>query len=162
MEICNMTQSDILDVKKIATRSWHSTYKGIIPIDVQNNFLDMAYSVELLQERLTTSPFYVAKIEDEVVGFANFSNKNENGAVELFAIYLNPSHQNRGIGSALLLHGCQQLQPHRIYVNVEAENEIGKHFYLAKGFKMIEEFDDNFDGHLLKTIRMVLDLKHLS
>ena len=28
-------------------------------------------------------------------------------------------------------------------------------FYKAKGFEIFEEFDDNFDGHILKTVRMI-------
>ena len=45
-----------------------------------------------------------------------------------------------------------------IYIDVEDENIIGKTFYEAKGFKIIKKFDDNFDGHILKTVRMCLTL----
>lgn len=158
MEICKMTEMDIPKVERIATVSWHATYEGIIPIDVQNNFLAMAYNEEKLLQRLTNTPFYVAKIAGEIVGFANFLNKKEAGEVELGAIYLDPSYQNIGIGSALLQHGCEQLQPKKVYINVESENNIGKQFYIAKGFEVVGEFDDDFDGHILKTVRMVLSL----
>ncbi|PWW26868.1 hypothetical protein DFO73_10931 [Cytobacillus oceanisediminis] len=43
-----------------------------------------------------------------------------------------------------------------IYINVEKDNKIGKTFYEAKGFEVVKEFDDEFDGHTLKTVRMVL------
>lgn len=43
-----------------------------------------------------------------------------------------------------------------ILVNVEKDNEVGINFYKASGFEVISEFDDDFDGHILKTVRMVL------
>lgn len=43
-----------------------------------------------------------------------------------------------------------------IFINVEKENKIGKTFYEAKGFKVVAELDDNFEGHILKTVRMML------
>lgn len=153
-----MIEEDIPKVKSIATVSWHETYQGIIPLDVQKNFLAMAYNEEMLLQRLTNTPFYVAKVAGEIVGYANFSNKKDAGEVELGAIYLDPSHQNQGIGSALLHYGCEQLQPKKVFINVESQNNIGKQFYVAKGFKIVSEFDDDFDGHILKSVRMVLSL----
>lgn len=44
----------------------------------------------------------------------------------------------------------------KIYINVERDNKSGRDFYNAKGFTVVSEFDDNFDGHILKTVRMVL------
>jgi len=35
---------------------------------------------------------------------------------------------------------------------------LEKNFYEAKGFKVVKEFDEEFEGHVLKTIRMVLNL----
>ena len=43
-------------------------------------------------------------------------------------------------------------------VCVEKDNLKGIHFYNAKGFKVMDEFDDTFDGHVLKTVQMVLEL----
>lgn len=41
---------------------------------------------------------------------------------------------------------------------LKKENEIGKNFYAAKGFTTVKEFDDDFDGYILKTLRMVLEI----
>ena len=43
-----------------------------------------------------------------------------------------------------------------IYINVVTENKVGKPFYEAKGFLVSDAFNDDFDEHILKTIRMVL------
>ncbi|SIR37989.1 hypothetical protein SAMN05880580_11937 [Priestia flexa] len=45
-----MTVNDIHSVQQVATESWNHTYKGIIPLDVQNNFLRAAYSTEMLKK----------------------------------------------------------------------------------------------------------------
>ncbi len=67
--------------------------------------------------------------------------------------------QRKGIGTALLEKGVQQLEgATNLTVCVEKANTIGMHFYQAKGFQFIEEFDDLFDGHMLKTVRMALSL----
>lgn len=109
--------------------------------------------------RLQRSFLYVAKVDGKIAGFVNFSPVNEEGKAELGAIYLLPAHQGNGIGSALLKRGIEELENLKeVYISVERDNEIGKSFYLAKGFKIISEFEDNFDGHILKTIRMVLHI----
>ena len=156
MEITVMESKDIKEVKNIAEISWHDTYDGIIPVEIINNFLNAAYNEDALSHRLKASPFYVVKVDNKVLGFANFSNKHDNEDIELAAIYLNPSNQNQGLGSALLEYGCKQLKPNNVLVSVESENRKGKDFYLKKGFEIIEEFDDEFDGHILKTVRMSL------
>lgn len=43
-----------------------------------------------------------------------------------------------------------------MYIHVEAENEKGKRFYEAKGFAALEQFEEDFEGHMLQTVRMVL------
>lgn len=153
-----MTAGDIPQVQQVAIKSWHTTYENIIPLNIQNNFLSKAYSEERLLARLSSSPFYVAKIDKQVIGFANFSNKKADGTVELFAVYLDPDFQGKGIGSALLQVGIEQLQPTQVFINVEAENRIGRQFYNAKGFQVIEKFNEVFDGHQLKNVRMSLNL----
>ncbi|WP_404332271.1 GNAT family N-acetyltransferase [Mesobacillus maritimus] len=155
--IRKMIKEDIKQVQYVAKRSWNDTYEGIIPFDIQENFLEYAYNDEMLKKRLEGSFLFVAVVENTIVGFANFSPVKKEGEVELGAIYLHPNHQGKGIGSALLQEGIVNVEGVRkVYINVEKENEIGKTFYEAKGFETVEEFDDEFDGHILKTVRMVL------
>lgn len=99
----------------------------------------------------------VAVVEDHIVGFANYSPLKEDATAELSAIYLYPEYQGNGIGTSLLNEGIKLLNGVKeIYINVERDNKSGRDFYNAKGFTVVSEFDDNFDGHILKTVRMVL------
>jgi len=155
--IRQMQLKDIEQVQQVAKTSWNETYKNIIPFQIQENFLKIAYSNEMLQKRLENSLFLVSEIQQEIVGFASFSNISEQGKVELTAIYFAPSYQGKGMGSALLQLGIESLSGVKeILVDVEQENAIGLRFYQAKGFKVVEEYDDVFDGHILKTVRLVL------
>lgn len=153
--IRQMQENDITFVQEIASKSWHHTYEGIIPRKIQDTFIQMAYSSNQLSARLVNSLFLVAFQDESLVGFANFSNVTS-GEAELFAIYLHPDMQGKGIGSVLLQKGIQMLPNlSSLFVCVEKENTIGMHFYLAKGFVKIEEFDELLEGHLLKTVKLV-------
>lgn len=158
-KIREMLIEDTNQVQDVAKKSWNATYKGIIPDNIQENFLKGAYNDEMMQKRLIHSLMLVAEVENKIVGFANFSPVNKKGEVELSAIYLYPEYQGYGIGSALLDKGVSNLENIKeIYLDVEKDNTIGTNFYKAKGFKIVDEYDDNFDGHILKTIRMVLTI----
>lgn len=157
--IRQMEKKDIKQIQDVATQSWNSTYDGIIPPNIQENFLRVAYSDEMLQKRLKESFIFVAIIENEVVGFADFSPVNTQGQSELSAIYLYSNCQGKGIGTGLLQKGIQKLEGAKeVYVDVEKENSIGRSFYERKGFKTIKEYEDNFDGHILKSIQMCLTI----
>ena len=158
-KIREMLIEDTKQVQDVAKKSWNATYEGIIPDNIQENFLKGAYNDEMMKKRLIHSLMLVAEVENKIVGFANFSPVNEKGEVELSAIYFYPEYQGYGIGSALLDKGVSNLENLKeIYINVEKDNTIGTNFYKAKGFKIVDEYDDNFDGHILKTIRMVLTI----
>jgi len=157
--IRKMRKEDTVNVQDVAKKSWNATYEGIIPSAIQENFLKSAYSDEMMKKRLNGSLFLVAEIENIIVGFANYSPVNNKGEAELGAIYIYPEHQGEGIGTALLQEGIRNLEGVKeIFINVEKENKTGKTFYEAKGFNIVEEFDDDFDGHILKTVRMVLEV----
>lgn len=97
-----------------------------------------------MKQRLERSILYVAEV-DGIVG----------GNVKLAAIYVNPEYQGKAIGTALLQQAINELEGTKeIYINVEKENQIGMTFYKAKGFEIVKQFDDDLDGHNLRTIRM--------
>lgn len=157
LTIRHMREDDVESVQDVARTSWNSTYEDIIPLDVQANFLKMAYNSEQLQRRLEHSLFLVAEEGERIVGFANYSTVKEDGSAELAAIYLHPQYQGKGIGSALLKRGIEELSGVRsVWINVEKENWSGLSFYAAKGFEVVGEFEEDFDGHVLKTVRMEL------
>lgn len=154
--IRKMHYEDTKQVQNIAKTTWNATYEGIIPLEVQNNFLSLNYSDESMKQRIERSIVYVAEVEGKVVGFANYSKVRDGGKVELAAIYLYPEFQGRGIGTALLQQAVKELEGIKeVYINVEKDNKIGMNFYEAKGFEIVKESDVEFNGHILKQVRMV-------
>jgi ribosomal protein S18 acetylase RimI-like enzyme len=154
--IRKMHYEDTKQVQSIAKTTWNATYKGIIPLEVQNNFLKSNYSDESMIQRIERSIVYVAEVEGKVVGFANYSTVRDGGKVELAAIYLYPEFQGKGIGTALIQQAVRELKGMKeIFINVEKDNKIGMNFYEAKGFEIVKESDLVFDGHVLKQVRMV-------
>jgi GNAT superfamily N-acetyltransferase len=154
--IRKMHYEDTKQVQSIAKITWNATYEGIIPLEVQNNFLKLNYSDESMKQRIERSIVYVAEVEGKVVGFANYSTVRDGGKVELAAIYLYPEFQGKGIGTALIQQAVKELKGIKeIYINVEKDNKNGMNFYEAKGFEIVKESDVEFDGHILKQVRMV-------
>lgn len=155
--IRKMKEEDIPSVQHVAKTTWNDTYKDIIPIPVQEKFLQHAYSHDMMKHRLQHSHLFVGEVDGKVVGFANFSPIKHQYETELGAIYLLPEYQSNGIGSALLQTGIAMLEGvKKIYINVESENKKGKAFYNAKGFAVVDAFKEDFDGYMLKTLKMVL------
>lgn len=152
-----ISKEDFPRVQEVAKISWHTTYEGLIPFEVQNQFLQQAYNDNRLIMRMEQSHFFVSEENGVINGFANFSPVSQDGKVELGAIYLLPEAQGNGIGTALLQHGLEQLDGVKeVYISVERDNLSGLHFYEAKGFEVIDEFEEEFGGAMLKTIRMKL------
>ena len=156
--IRKMTVEDIPQVQLVARESWYDTYEGIIPRYIQDDFLAEAYSDENMVLRVERSHAFVALIEDKIVGFANFSYVKDNGTCELAAIYLLPEAQGKGLGTKLLEQGLALPNIKAIELNVKKDNTSGMNFYLAKGFKQIDAFKEDYEGNELETVRMRLEV----
>lgn len=92
--IREMVKEDTKQVQDVAKKSWNATYEGIIPNEIQENFLKSAYNDEMMEWRLRNSLMMVAEADNTITGFANFTPVNEQGHTELSAIYLLPEYQD--------------------------------------------------------------------
>ncbi|MBW7977864.1 GNAT family N-acetyltransferase [Bacillus velezensis] len=154
-----MKTNDIKQVRQVAERSWHHTYEGIIPRHIQDQFLESVYQDEMMERRLLHSLFFVAEEEGRVLGFANATPVQKDGNAELTAIYIDPDCQGNGIGTALLKECIRQSGGvKKLYVHAEKENRIALSFYQAKGFQWVCEFEEDFKGHTLQTVKLVLNI----
>lgn len=154
------TSQDITAVQEIAHTSWNDTYQNIIPLNIQQSFLDKSYSVPMMEMRLKKTILLLAEHEGEAIGFANFTKLDDDGDAELIALYLKPEHQRNGYGKKLLNSGLTYLlDGSNLFVYVECENTKGRKFYEANGFELLEEFEELFEGHPLQTAKYVYNLK---
>jgi ribosomal protein S18 acetylase RimI-like enzyme len=146
---------DIPEVQKIAKVTWNHTYDGLIPRQIQDKFISSAYSDENMTIRVEKTLLFVAVLNEEVVGFSNFFLRDSQAV--LGAIYIYPKEHGKGIGTKLLKAGINEFDHvSNIFVEVEVGNEVGENFYKAKGFDFVEEYEEDFYGHKLKTKKLVL------
>ncbi|TVP86543.1 MAG: N-acetyltransferase [Alkalicoccus sp.] len=128
----------------------------MIPENVQDKFLEKAYSDENMPGRIERTSLFVAVDKEQIIGFANFFYKNHYEA-ELGALYVLPEAQGKKTGTKLLEAGLVEKQSlQEIHVEVERDNVTGTSFYEARGFKVLEEYEEELYGHKLQTKRMKL------
>ena len=89
----------------------------------------------------------VYELDGRVVGFIALI-KNEVGA-----IFVEPDLQGRGIGRALMDTAAAS-RPY-LELNVFEANSIGRHFYRAYGFELVDGQTSEATGHLELRLRLV-------
>ncbi|QYR19637.1 GNAT family N-acetyltransferase [Paenibacillus sp. sptzw28] len=143
---------DIPHIQSIAHETWNFTYGGIYSKDFIQNFLSKAYSRENLIRSVerdlqsTKRKFLIAEYNNEVVGFAQTSQVNDED-YELLRIYVRPEYHKIGIGNGFIQEFIQVLKPiKKLIAWVAKENHIGRSFYEKSGFKESEEKIETIEG----------------
>ncbi|OZM58332.1 hypothetical protein CIB95_01820 [Lottiidibacillus patelloidae] len=157
MIIRAMDKRDISQVQHVAEVAWNDTYKGILPQDFIDKFVAKAYSSANLEKRLEETIFLVSDNNGHIEGFISVTNEEN---AELAAIYLLPDYQGKGIGTQLLQEAINKLPKLvSMIVYVEKENGKGLNFYIAKGFQIEEEFNEELLGHKVSTVKLKKTIK---
>ena len=108
--------------------------------DILNSDFDNFWNYNILQEELqiSNSKYLIAKINDEIVGFAGI--KIVLDEADLMNIVTKKAYRNNGIGKLLLknlISLSQSLSLKTITLEVNEENEPAIHLYKSLGFKKI-------------------------
>lgn len=154
---------DAKDIALVARSSWSDAYAGIILPENQERLLARWYVPAALEEAIGQSEswFYVAVLKGEVVGFAQFMKRRENGRGELTRIYVLPEWQRLGIGSDLLGKGLAALSTHGVkgvFVYVERGNSKGIGFYERTGFLPVRDFSVDMPDQTLELLEYELSI----
>ena len=135
------THADLLQIAQIARITWDATYNNTIASENRQEFLTRAYKPENLAEGIDAPGhwFYVAELEDEMVGFGHFLRRYHpsQARAELVRLYVLPSFQHIGIGTDILKTGFAALAEAGIeqcFVSVQASNTAARKFYERHGF----------------------------
>jgi ribosomal protein S18 acetylase RimI-like enzyme len=156
-----MTSKDIEHVQRIVRDTWRETYYGIIPEELQTNFLEHAYSDMMLMMRMEKTAMLIAECEGVPIGFANITKVDEDGDAELTAMYILPTHQHSGYGKKLFHNALSTLKSaSQVFVYVDGKNESGRAFYEKQGFQLLDVFDETFEGHPVETAQYVYSCKN--
>ena len=124
-------------------RAWQRAYRGLMP-DAFLNGLSVTDRIDLWHEVLHEPPRRSAQLllEDmgRAVGFVLVGGEElEADATrgEVYALYVDPDHWRRGVGSALLAAGCVRLRSVGFgdaVLWVHEGNERARAFYAAAGW----------------------------
>ncbi|MFT3866867.1 MAG: GNAT family N-acetyltransferase [Nibricoccus sp.] len=91
---------------------------------------------------------FVAEVAGEVVGFAAILPR-EDGDAELDALFVEPDRWLRGIGRALVEHGCAAAKKAGAKALHVVGNPHAEVFYLSCGFEKLDTTATRFGSGLL-------------
>ncbi|MFD3000723.1 GNAT family N-acetyltransferase [Pontibacter toksunensis] len=131
--IRHATEADIKTIHRLAEAIWAPTYSSILSQEQVDYMFGVIYAEdELAKQMQTEQTFLLLYEEDEPVGFAAYSLKDEPGGVyKLNKIYLLPGKQGKGYGKGLLSaveNEVKQLGANALDLNVNRYNKA-KQFY---------------------------------
>jgi ribosomal protein S18 acetylase RimI-like enzyme len=136
---------DAPGIAKVQVETWQSHYREQFPEDFLSN-LSIEHRMQVWAEMLSKSgpkaQTFVSEENERICGFCDVGPSRDDGVPketgELYAIYVEPSKQGRGIGSALLQVGLGFLREHgfeRATLWVFETNKSAIQFYESKGWK---------------------------
>ena len=131
---------DAAAIERIRVETWRSTYRGLLPNDLIDGLRENA---DRRRERLAAMPAaefcFVAEDEGSVVGYA-MGGPERAGDLEyrseVYAIYVLPEHQRKGLGRELIRESAGVLADAgfaSLLIWVLRENLKGRRFYERLG-----------------------------
>lgn len=151
-----MTTEDIHHIREIVYQAWEQMDDGTLPQETQIHYIDRSYGDFMLTKRMEKTIVLVVEYEGIPIGFANFTEIDEDGDAEITAMYILPAYQRAGYGSRLLQATFTALaNVTQLFAYVDGNNEIGRAFYEKNGFQLLDLFDETFEGHPVETAQYV-------
>ena len=159
VEIRPARVEDARAISQVHIESWRATYPGIVPQDYIDS-LDVDVFTERWGNRLAAHPemlIYVAEAGQRICGFASGGPARAELAGfsgELYAIYLIPESQSKGIGSRLFWTVADGLQGggcSGMHVWVLDQNP-SKGFYRQMGGRELSSAEIEVGGRCLKKV----------
>src|SRR5262245_50770988 len=140
----------------VARAAWQFTYATIFDPEFIDQFVRTNYAPDRLTALVPLVAaqrmfFDVAVDGEQIIGFCNIG-ATPRGA-ELFRIYLTPAYLRAGIGSRLLQRGEEFVRARGFpsyYCFVHKDNELGKHFYMHRGFQHVPSADREDEWYMEK------------
>ena len=137
-------EKDAEVIAQINVQTWQCAYKGIVADSVlearKADEKRIATWAGIIQsnERVVL----VCEYDGAVAGYlAAGPARDDYGAEnEIYALYVKPDFQQKGIGSALIKKYKEVIQNQNFYLYMLKKNERAAGFYLKNGGKVCEEF----------------------
>lgn len=142
--IRHATVNDIPSIQSIIEISWTVTYSEIVSSRQLNYMINLWYSSSSLEEQMYLGrKFFVAEMQEEVIGFAAYKEESQQGVYKLDRLYVLPNKQQLGLGKTLLMKVVSEvieLGGNEIILQVHRKNKaVG--FYKKMGFEIKQSID---------------------
>jgi ribosomal protein S18 acetylase RimI-like enzyme len=156
VEIHEALVSDASGIAKVHISTWRSAYQGIMPVEFLRDLsIETRTSgwAKILEAPAPKAHTYVAVLDKSIVGFIGVGSNQSEEAIncqgELFALYVEPDFQGRGIGGKLMEKGIEALRSERFTsasLWVAEENLLAKDWYESRHWELNGEFDQRSFG----------------
>ena len=159
VEIRRAGAGDAQGIARTHIRSWQGAYRDILP-DSFLNSLDVVARAERWRETLQPSTegriTFLAELHAEIIGFVSCGPERDGLVVdgvaydgEIYALYLAPEHQRRGIGRRLVAKAAQSLLERgtrSIVIWALKDNKPARAFYELLGGVLLGEKNITIGG----------------
>lgn len=147
-------------IQQIAEVTWRVTYQ-FLPEGQIDYMLHQMYSTQALQQQMESGhQFFIALVNNQIVGFASASKINESTS-KLNKLYVLPTIQKTGAGKALLqavIDYALENKTTELQLQVNRNNNA-KDFYTKQGFNILYEADFEIgNGYYMNDYVMGLSL----
>ena len=136
------THDDVDAIRRVADAAWRAAYAELLRTETIDRALAEWYSPEAV-ERVLDHPdaaYFVASVEGGVRAYCSVAVDGE--PARLPSIYVHPDRWGEGLGTALLeraLAWADERGAETIELQVLAANDVGRGFYEAHGFEVVDE-----------------------
>ncbi|WP_123534008.1 GNAT family N-acetyltransferase [Halosimplex salinum] len=142
---------DVSGIQDVAAAAWHAAYDDILGEDVVDEMMDEWYEDDAIVSGVehTAQDFFVAVVDDEVVGYAHVGPHPPRRVHQLYRLYVHPDHWREGIARNLLAEVEQALYDRDVSAyeaEVFVENERAVAFYESTGFEQVDETETELKG----------------
>lgn len=157
--LINNKSEEIKQISKIYIDSWKITYDGFVS-DSYLKSLNYHDAEKKWSDFLndTKNFIFVAKENNQVIGFVAGCIDDENSEGELYALYVNPTLKNTGIGSKLLDKFFEHMKENHItsiIVWAMSKNKKAISYYKHKGAVEYNHRMNSFDGEVVEDTALI-------
>jgi GNAT superfamily N-acetyltransferase len=148
--------ADADEIRNVAYQSWRAAYRDIFTLDFINDFFARNFTDERLVSAILNDIFLVARDGERIVALAHAGTRDS--ITTLYRLYALPDYWRSGVGGKLLDTLEATLTAHNVsqyQCFVQSKNEVGKQFYLKRGFTHVPERDHDDEWYMMKHLSAV-------
>lgn len=162
LAIRTATFEDVSIIQNISMETWPAVYTPLLGKEQVEYMLHKFYNPSSLIAQMKNNHYFFLAVKEYIpIGFASFSNVNEN-IYKLQKLYVLPSAQKTGAGKALLQKVetvAKSMGAAKLQLNVNRKNNA-KTFYEKNDFVIIRQEDIDIDnGYFMNDYVMEKDLQ---